>query len=574
MEIKDINAANSVQALFSKAVAGAVSGQNLGAGFASLIGQTTDAVISVKGDLKPVENVIKEKVSTKSKEVEDRTFADEPKKDLKKQKKIKDNTENNVVAQGNIEQNNAKVNHPKEKQAIEGATVEGVKNDISEESPNIDFVADNGNVLDLAKKVLLEPVRELQSRDLGKSMVEAMVNSDVAAVVLSGGEVVLPQNMTLADLAEQPVLNVFDEVSGNVMQVFGEEFVAKVMQAANTENLFALNTVNEDFVAELQPLKLADYEERELSFGQDDVEMLTQPMLADVDDVLAEQAKILNEKITDKVEINVDVREEKNSYVADKTLIADKMILEEAILAAETEVVDGDQVVSTTNDTVKPSVVVSANNATLQNQAPVAAIAQGTSLASDASVVQSTSVEGVSSIANNQSNVLNGASLIAENKAENSIRAFETNNRDVYKGMSKEVVEQVKVNITKSAVKGVDKIDVRLKPEDLGNIEIKMQISKDGKLQAHITASRQETMEILRSEVQDLEKAFNDAGFETDDSSFTFSFQNGQNENEQDQNAKLRSFIGSALEQEQENAWAENDNSQVWDAAQGLNIKV
>ena len=71
-----------------------------------------------------------------------------------------------------------------------------------------------------------------------------------------------------------------------------------------------------------------------------------------------------------------------------------------------------------------------------------------------------------------------------------------------------------------------------------------------------------------------MEKAFNDAGFETDDSSFTFSFQNGQNENEQDQNAKLRSFIGSALEQEQENAWAENDNSQVWDAAQGLNIKV
>ena len=292
------------------------------------------------------------------------------------------------------------------------------------------------------------------------------------------------------------------------------------------------------------------------------------------DDVLAEQAKILNEKITGKVEINVDVREEKNSYVADKPLIADKMILEEAILVAETEVVDGDQVVSTTNDTVKPSVEVSANNTTLQNQAPVAAIAQGTSLASDASVVQSTSVGGVSSIANNQSNVLNGASLIAENKAENSTRTFEANNRDVYKGMSKEVVEQVKVNITKSAVKGVDKIDVRLKPEDLGNIEIKMQISKDGKLQAHITASRQETMEILRSEVQDLEKAFNDAGFETDDSSFTFSFQNGQNENEQDQNAKLRSFIGSALEQEQENAWAENDNSQVWDAAQGLNIKV
>ncbi len=62
--------------------------------------------------------------------------------------------------------------------------------------------------------------------------------------------------------------------------------------------------------------------------------------------------------------------------------------------------------------------------------------------------------------------------------------------RDVYKGMGKEVVEQIKVNITKSAVKGVDTIEIQLKPEDLGKIEVKMQIGKDGKLQAHIVSSR------------------------------------------------------------------------------------
>ena len=81
------------------------------------------------------------------------------------------------------------------------------------------------------------------------------------------------------------------------------------------------------------------------------------------------------------------------------------------------------------------------------------------------------------------------------------------------KGMSREVVEQVKVNITKSAVKGVDKIDVTLKPEDLGHIEIKMQISKDGKLQAHIISSRPETMEVLQKDMHVLQKALKTNNF-------------------------------------------------------------
>ncbi len=573
MEVKDINTANTVQALFSKVVAGAVSGQSLGGGFASLIGQTTDAIVSGKDNLNPVESNIKEK-TTKPKEVEDKVSADEPKKDIKKQKKLKENPENSVAIQNNEEHSDVNVKQSKDAQSFENNVVADVKNTASENKSEIDVAIENSDVFEKNKELFLMPADKLQFKNLDKTAVDVLVNSDVAVVVLSDGKLVFPQDVNLTDMIEQPVLNVFDETSGEIIQVSGEDFVAKIMQASNTENLFAFNTINEGFVAELQPLEVVDYDKRELSFEHEGADVLAQSSLADIDEVLVEQAKILNERITDKVEIKVDVKEEKNSYVADKNLIVNKMVLEDAVLMAEIDSEVAEQAGATTSEATKPNIAMNANNGIVQNQSPAAVMMQGPSLASDDYVMQSASVESIGSVASSHSDVLNAPSLATENRIGNSTRSFEANNRDVYKGLSKDVIEQVKVNITKSAVKGVDKIDVRLKPEDLGNIEIKMQISKDGKLQAHITASRPETIEILRNEVQDLEKAFNDAGFKTDDDSFTFSFQNGQNENEQDQNAKLRSFIGSALEQEQENTWAENDNSQVWDMAQGLNIKV
>ena len=161
-------------------------------------------------------------------------------------------------------------------------------------------------------------------------------------------------------------------------------------------------------------------------------------------------------------------------------------------------------------------------------------------------------------------------------KADAASENGQTSFRDVYKGMSREVVEQVKVNITKSAVKGIDKIDISLKPEDLGHIEIKMQIGKDGKLQAHIISTRPETMEALQKEMQSLEKAFNDAGFQTDEGSLSFSFRDGNqaNQNQERENG-LRSFIGDIFEKEAGNdLLGDAFQNQSWNGTTGLNIRV
>ena len=168
-----------------------------------------------------------------------------------------------------------------------------------------------------------------------------------------------------------------------------------------------------------------------------------------------------------------------------------------------------------------------------------------------------------------------GSEFVNAARAEAKAQTADTTLRDVYKGMSKEVIDQVKVNITKSAVKGVDKIDVSLKPEELGHIEIKMQIAKDGKLHAHIIASRPETMEILQKEVQNLEKAFNDAGFSTDADSLSFSYNEGNQAGAQsDRNSDLRNFIGNVFANEAGDNAAGNDNLYYWDPSKGLNIRV
>ena len=103
-----------------------------------------------------------------------------------------------------------------------------------------------------------------------------------------------------------------------------------------------------------------------------------------------------------------------------------------------------------------------------------------------------------------------------------------------------------------------------------------MQIGKDGKLQAHIIASRPETAEILQKDMAGLQKAFNEAGFQTDEGSLSFSFRNeGQSNQEQERN-NLRNFIGQALEQETVMDMAGNDTSYNgnWNGASGLNIRV
>jgi hypothetical protein len=96
-----------------------------------------------------------------------------------------------------------------------------------------------------------------------------------------------------------------------------------------------------------------------------------------------------------------------------------------------------------------------------------------------------------------------------------------------------QVMEQVTVQIDKQVKDGADTIKIQLKPHELGKIEIKLEVSADGRVSATVTADKPETLAMLQKDAKGLEKALEDAGLKPDSSATTFSLKGG----EQQQNA-------------------------------------
>ena len=274
-----------------------------------------------------------------------------------------------------------------------------------------------------------------------------------------------------------------------------------------------------------------------------------------------------------KIKIQVNVSEEKTA-TGSSDLLADVAVVDEAVRKSETVAGNKPETVKTANPEPFVNPVATGTQTAAGVVQPVAAAGRQTG--GEASVRTIAAAAADTGTGHASQAVVSGSEFVASSKINTAAEDAKTSFKDIYKGMSREVVDQVKVNITKSAVKGIDKIDVHLKPQDLGNIEIKMQLSKDGKLQAHIISSRPETMEILQKEIQTLERAFNDAGFQTDEGSLSFSFRdNGSAAGERQQNDALRNFIGDVLSQEADNdSAAEIYSLESWNGKTGLNIRV
>jgi len=90
-----------------------------------------------------------------------------------------------------------------------------------------------------------------------------------------------------------------------------------------------------------------------------------------------------------------------------------------------------------------------------------------------------------------------------------------------------QVMDQVSVQIAKQVKEGVDKITVKLNPQELGRVEIKLEVAKDGTVQATVTAENKETLAMLQKDASGLVKALSDAGLNTDAGSMNFNLQGG-----------------------------------------------
>ncbi|HEY9078855.1 flagellar hook-length control protein FliK [Magnetovibrio sp.] len=74
------------------------------------------------------------------------------------------------------------------------------------------------------------------------------------------------------------------------------------------------------------------------------------------------------------------------------------------------------------------------------------------------------------------------------------------------------VTEQVNVQITKAIADGLDKISIQLRPAHLGRIDVQLEMASDGRVTAVVTADNKDTLDLLKQDSRELERAMREAG--------------------------------------------------------------
>lgn len=180
-------------------------------------------------------------------------------------------------------------------------------------------------------------------------------------------------------------------------------------------------------------------------------------------------------------------------------------------------------------------------------------------------------VEAGQSIFNVQSGALKGKA-VAGNASAVPAKTVPTN----------ELVDQIKVSISKAAKEGLEKININLKPKELGNIQVRLEVDGDGNMKASIIASRPETLDLLQKDASVLRQALADAGLKTGDNAFSFSYRG-----EHQQNAESFAQNGNGHRNGSESAFNNSDTPNAeaddlteaiiasgWTSRHALNIRV
>jgi chemotaxis protein MotD len=81
----------------------------------------------------------------------------------------------------------------------------------------------------------------------------------------------------------------------------------------------------------------------------------------------------------------------------------------------------------------------------------------------------------------------------------------------------------VAIQIASMAQAGTNHFEIRLDPPELGRIEVRLAVDRDGHTTTSLIADRSDTLDLLRRDASGLERALQDAGLKTADNSLQFS---------------------------------------------------
>jgi len=103
------------------------------------------------------------------------------------------------------------------------------------------------------------------------------------------------------------------------------------------------------------------------------------------------------------------------------------------------------------------------------------------------------------------------------------------------------------VEIAASALNGKSRFEVRLDPAELGRIDVRIDIDRNGQVTSHLRVEKPETLAMLQQTAPQLQQALQDAGLKSNNSGLQFSLRDhnssGQNGGDNQQNANAQRLI-------------------------------
>ncbi|MCH2546201.1 MAG: flagellar hook-length control protein FliK [Alphaproteobacteria bacterium] len=138
--------------------------------------------------------------------------------------------------------------------------------------------------------------------------------------------------------------------------------------------------------------------------------------------------------------------------------------------------------------------------------------------------------------------------------------------------------DQVAVHISKAIADGSSKMEIQLKPHEMGRVDVRIETDSDGRSQVIVTADKRDTLEMLQRDARGLERALADAGLKTDSNSLSFNLRGGDGQqhaqSERDNNSNKPAFDMNANYAQIDEKLGESEMALTYDAGRAYRLNV
>jgi len=104
----------------------------------------------------------------------------------------------------------------------------------------------------------------------------------------------------------------------------------------------------------------------------------------------------------------------------------------------------------------------------------------------------------------------------------------------------------VPIEIAARAQAGTNRFEIRLDPPDLGRIDVQLSVDKQGNVTSHLVADRSSTLDLLRRDAPQLQRALQDAGLKTSGDNLQFSLRDQSANTQSQQQQQQQNFQNPA----------------------------